>query len=111
MRTLLRRDFEQAFEGCDVIATPTAPEVAFALGAKSAAPLTMYLSDVYTVATSLAGIPGVSIPCGFADDLPVGLQLVGPALGEARLLRVADAYQRRTDHHERRPARAAGAKA
>ncbi|MCA9510737.1 MAG: Asp-tRNA(Asn)/Glu-tRNA(Gln) amidotransferase subunit GatA [Myxococcota bacterium] len=109
VRTLLRRDFEQAFAGCDVIATPTAPEVAFPLGAKSADPLAMYLSDVYTVATSLAGIPGVSIPCGEVDGLPVGLQLVGPALGEASLLRVADAYQRRTDHHERRPAPLAGA--
>jgi aspartyl-tRNA(Asn)/glutamyl-tRNA(Gln) amidotransferase subunit A len=103
VRTLLRGDFEQAFRGCDVIATPTTPEVAFRLGEKSDDPLKMYLSDVYTVSCNLAGLPGVSVPCGLAHGLPVGLQLLGPPLEEARLLRVADAYQRRTDHHERRP--------
>ena len=103
VRTLLRRDFEAAFGGCDVIATPTSPEVAFALGAKSDDPLRMYLNDVYTVSANLAGLPGVSLPCGFHEDLPVGLQLLAPALGEGRLLRVADAYQRRTDHHRARP--------
>jgi aspartyl-tRNA(Asn)/glutamyl-tRNA(Gln) amidotransferase subunit A len=106
-RTLLRRDFEGALRSCDVIAAPTAPEVAFRLGEKSDDPLRMYLSDVYTVSANLAGIPAVSIPCGFSQELPVGLQLLGPALGEATLLRVADAYQRRTDWHLRRPPEAA----
>ncbi len=103
VRTLLRRDFEQAFRGCDVIATPTTPEVAFRLGEKTGDPLKMYLSDVYTVSCNLAGVPGLSLPGGFAHDMPVGLQLLGPPLEEARLLRVADAYQRRTDFHARCP--------
>jgi aspartyl-tRNA(Asn)/glutamyl-tRNA(Gln) amidotransferase subunit A len=103
VRTLLRGDFERAFGACDVIVTPTSPEVAFELGAKTSDPLSMYLSDIYTVSANLAGIPGVSIPCGLARGLPVGLQLLGPALGEAALLRVADAFERRTAHHRRRP--------
>ncbi len=103
VRTLLRRDFEAAFEACDVIATPTAPETAFRLGAKSDDPLTMYLSDVYTVSANLAGLPGVSLPCGLVEGLPVGLQLLGRPLDDATPLRVADAYQRLTDHHLRRP--------
>jgi aspartyl-tRNA(Asn)/glutamyl-tRNA(Gln) amidotransferase subunit A len=103
VRTLLRRDFEAAFRGCDVIATPTVPEVAFRLGERSEDPLRMYLSDVYTVSANLAGLPGVSLPCGFSQGLPVGLQLLAPPLEEARLLRVADAYQRRTEHHLARP--------
>jgi aspartyl-tRNA(Asn)/glutamyl-tRNA(Gln) amidotransferase subunit A len=103
VRTLLRRDFERAFRGCDAIVAPTSPEVAFPLGSRTGDPLRMYLSDVFTVSANLAGLPGVSIPCGFADGLPVGLQLLGPPLEEARLLRLADAYQRRTDFHSRRP--------
>ena len=103
VRTLLRRDFDDAFASCDVIATPTSPETAFRLGEKASDPLRMYLSDVYTVTAPLAGIPGISLPCGQVEGLPVGLQLLGPALGEAAILRVADAYQRLTDHHERRP--------
>jgi len=102
LRTLLRADFERAFEGCDVIATPTAPETAFPLGAK-ADPLAMYLSDVYTVSANLAGLPAVSLPCGFEDGLPVGLQLLGRPLEDATVLRVADAYQRLTDFHLARP--------
>jgi aspartyl-tRNA(Asn)/glutamyl-tRNA(Gln) amidotransferase subunit A len=103
VRTLLRGDFERAFAACDLVVTPTSPEVAFEIGAKTADPLSMYLSDVYTVSANLAGIPGLSIPCGLVRGLPVGLQLLGPALGEAVLLRAADAFQRRTRHHERRP--------
>jgi aspartyl-tRNA(Asn)/glutamyl-tRNA(Gln) amidotransferase subunit A len=103
VRTLLRRDFEEAFRSCDVIATPTAPEVAFPIGAKSDDPVRMYLSDVYTVSANLAGLPGVSLPCGSAAGLPIGLQLLAPTLGEATLLRVADAYQRLTGHHLARP--------
>ena len=103
VRTLLRRDFEAAFRGCDALATPTCPEVAFELGAKSGDPVRMYLSDVYTVSANLAGLPGASLPCGSLGGLPIGVQLLAPALDEATLLRVADAYQRRTPHHLARP--------
>jgi aspartyl-tRNA(Asn)/glutamyl-tRNA(Gln) amidotransferase subunit A len=103
VRTLLRRDFENAFGDCDVIATPSSPEVAFRLGEKTDDLLAMYLSDIYTVSANLAGLPGISIPCGPVDGLPVGLQLLGRALDEETPLRVADAYQRISDHHLRRP--------
>jgi aspartyl-tRNA(Asn)/glutamyl-tRNA(Gln) amidotransferase subunit A len=103
VRTLLRRDFEAAFAGCDLLATPTAPEVAFRIGEKTGDPVKMYLSDVYTVSANLAGIPGLSLPCGTAHGLPVGLQLLGRPLDEATLLRVADAYERRTAWHTAHP--------
>jgi aspartyl-tRNA(Asn)/glutamyl-tRNA(Gln) amidotransferase subunit A len=103
VRSLLRRDFEQAFRGCDLIATPTVPEVAFPLGSRTSDPLRMYLSDVFTVSANLAGLPAVSLPCGFAGGLPVGMQLLAPPLEEARLLRAADAFQRRTSFHVQRP--------
>ena len=109
VRTLIRRDFEQAFEACDVILTPTSPETAFALGAKSSDPLSMYLSDVYTVSANLAGLPGLSMPCGLSDGMPVGLQLLGKPLDEATLLRVAEAFERRTEHHLARPSGSGGA--
>jgi aspartyl-tRNA(Asn)/glutamyl-tRNA(Gln) amidotransferase subunit A len=104
VRTLIRRDFTSAFEKCDVIATPTSPTTAFKLGEKAADPLEMYLSDVFTIPCNLAGLPGMSVPCGFVDGLPVGLQLLGPALGEPVLFRAAGAYQRLTDWHEKVPA-------
>jgi len=103
VRSLLRADFERAFRDCDVIAAPTCPEPAFLLGERADDPLTMYLSDVYTVSANLAGIPGISIPCGMTAGLPVGIQLLGPTLAEAELLRTADAYQRNTDFHLARP--------
>jgi aspartyl-tRNA(Asn)/glutamyl-tRNA(Gln) amidotransferase subunit A len=107
VRALLRRDFESAFEKVDVIAGPTTPEVAFKLGEKVDDPVAMYLSDVLTVPTSLAGIPGISVPCGFVETegkrLPVGLQLVGPHRGDARVLRVARAFEAATDHARARP--------
>jgi aspartyl-tRNA(Asn)/glutamyl-tRNA(Gln) amidotransferase subunit A len=104
VRTLVRQDFERAFRACDVIAGPTAPLTAIPLGSRLADPLQMYLMDVYTVATNLAGLPALSLPCGFtAEGLPVGLHLQGPPLAEQRLLDVAFAYERRTDWHERRP--------
>src|SRR5262249_55900627 len=111
VRTLIKRDFDTAFASCDVIATPTSPQVAFKAGEKIADPLSMYLSDVYTIPCNLAGLPGLSLPCGFATpkdgevQLPVGLQLLGPALGEAQLFRAARAYEARTDFHTKRPSR------
>src|SRR5262249_22196378 len=78
VRALIKRDFDRAFERCDVIATPTSPVVAFRLGEKVADPLAMYLADIYTISCNLAGLPGLSVPCGFAGHLPVGLQLLGP---------------------------------
>ena len=105
VRTLIKGDFEAAFEQVDVIATPTAPTTAFKIGEKADDPLQMYLSDVYTVTVNLAGIPGLSLPCGFDDvGLPIGLQLLGPAFEEARLLRVGHAYEQATDWHTRTPA-------
>ena len=103
VRTLLRRDFEQAFRDCHVLATPTVPEVAFRLGERAEDPLRMYLGDVYTVSANLAGLPGISLPCGTSRGLPVGLQLLAAPLDEANLLRTADVYQRLTDHHLSRP--------
>jgi aspartyl-tRNA(Asn)/glutamyl-tRNA(Gln) amidotransferase subunit A len=94
VRTLISRDFDAAFADFDVIATPTSPGVAFELGAKTADPLAMYLNDYCTVPMSLAGIPGISIPNGLADGLPVGFQLAGPAFSENRLLDIAHAFER-----------------
>jgi aspartyl-tRNA(Asn)/glutamyl-tRNA(Gln) amidotransferase subunit A len=103
VRTLIRRDFEAAFEACDVVATPTTPTPAFRLGEKTDDPLQMYLADIFTVPANLAGIPGLSVPSGFAGGLPVGLQLLGRPWGEADLLRAAAAHESRTTHHEARP--------
>ena len=108
VRTLIRRDFEAAFGQCDLILTPTTPETAFALGAKSGDPLSMYLSDVYTVSANLAGLPALSMPCGLSEGMPVGLQLIGRPLDEATILRVGDALERRTEHHLARPTAFAG---
>ena len=94
VRTLIERDFASAFGRCDVIATPASPTVAFPLGAKTEDPLQMYLSDVYTITANLAGVPGISVPCGLSDGLPVGLQLLAPHFGEARMLHVARAVER-----------------
>lgn len=106
VRTLLRRDFETAFEQCDVVVGPTSPEAAFRLGAKSDDPVAMYLSDILTVPVSLAGLPAISVPCGFVTvegrELPVGLQIVGPHRGDARVLRVARAFEGATTHATRR---------
>ncbi|MEM9176573.1 MAG: Asp-tRNA(Asn)/Glu-tRNA(Gln) amidotransferase subunit GatA [Myxococcota bacterium] len=103
VRTLIRRDFERAFERCDLILTPTMPETAFRLGEKSDDPLSMYLSDVYTTSVNLAGLPGLSMPCGLSDGMPVGLQLIGKSLDEATILRAGDAFERLIDHHALRP--------
>jgi aspartyl-tRNA(Asn)/glutamyl-tRNA(Gln) amidotransferase subunit A len=103
IRRLIAADFQAAFEACDVIMGPTAPSAAFRFGEKSADPVQMYLSDIYTIAVNLAGLPGMSIPCGFDNALPVGLQLIGPWFAEAKMLNVAHAYQRATDWHRRPP--------
>jgi aspartyl-tRNA(Asn)/glutamyl-tRNA(Gln) amidotransferase subunit A len=103
VRTLLRRDFDAAFERCDAVVLPTTPETAFLLGEKTSDPLALYLADVFTVSANLAGLPGVSIPCGLDAGLPVGFQILGRPREEAAVLRIADAYQRRTAHHQARP--------
>ncbi len=104
IRRLIADDFAQAFRHCDVIMGPTSPGVAFDVGAKSDDPVAMYLSDIYTIAVNLAGLPGMSIPCGFgAGGLPVGLQLIGNYFDEARMLNAAHRYQRATDWHLRMP--------
>ena len=104
VRRLIKDDFTRAFEKCDVIAGPTSPTVAFGLGEKQADPIAMYLSDIYTIATNLAGLPGMSLPAGFEKGLPVGLQLIGNYWSEAKLLNVAHRYQQATDWHRRLPA-------
>jgi aspartyl-tRNA(Asn)/glutamyl-tRNA(Gln) amidotransferase subunit A len=104
VRRLIARDFADAFRRCDVILGPTSPTVAFRVGEKAADPVTMYLNDIYTTAANLAGLPALSIPCGFgADGLPVGLQLAGDYFAEARLLNAAHQYQCATDWHARVP--------
>ena len=103
VRTLLRRDYEQAFESVDVVAMPTSPIPPFRLGEKTDDPLQMYLADIFTVSVNLAGLPGISIPCGFADGLPIGFQLIGRMFDEATMLRVADSFERATDWHNAVP--------
>jgi aspartyl-tRNA(Asn)/glutamyl-tRNA(Gln) amidotransferase subunit A len=108
IRRLIAQDFSEAFKQCDVIMGPTAPSTAFKAGEKADDPVAMYLQDVYTIATNLAGLPGMSIPAGFAPStdgkaLPVGLQLVGNYFDEARMLDVAHAYQQVTDWHLQMP--------
>jgi aspartyl-tRNA(Asn)/glutamyl-tRNA(Gln) amidotransferase subunit A len=104
VRTLIRRDFDAAFESCDAVATPTAPGTAFRFGEKTDDPLQMYLADIFTVPANLAGIPGLSVPCGLAEGLPVGLQLLGRSFDEASLLRLGHAFEQTTRHHEAVPA-------
>ena len=108
LRRLIARDFVEAFRECDVIMGPTAPGTAFRFGEKSGDPVQMYLSDIYTIAVNLAGLPGMSIPCGFdTQGLPVGLQIIGNYFDEARMIGVAHAFQQATDWHGRVPAGAA----
>jgi aspartyl-tRNA(Asn)/glutamyl-tRNA(Gln) amidotransferase subunit A len=103
-RTLIKNDFDAAFQQVDVIAAPTTPTTAFKIGDKIDDPLEMYLADVFTLSMNLAGICGLSLPCGFDDKcLPIGLQLMGPAFGEEIVFRAAHAYQSATDWHQRRP--------
>jgi len=108
VRTLVRRDFEGAFERVDALVAPTTPTTAFRLGEKTADPLQMYLSDVYTVPINMAGICSISVPAGFSRGLPVGLQVLGRPLAEETILRVAHAFELATDHHLRHPPLEAG---
>ena len=103
VRQLITDDFRRAFRDVDVLMGPMTPTAAFAIGAKTDDPIAMYLNDIYTIGANLAGVPAISVPCGFVDGLPVGLQIVGPHFGEARLLNVAHRYQRETDWHTRVP--------
>jgi len=103
VRALINADFIRAFKEVDVLMGPTTPTPAFALGAKTADPITMYLNDIYTIGANLAGLPAASVPCGFVQDLPVGLQIVGPHFADARVLTAAHALQRATDWHTRVP--------
>ncbi len=103
VRTLIKQDFEKAFEKCDIIAGPVSPTVAWNLGEKISDPLTMYLSDIYTLSASLAGIPGLSVPCGFSAGLPVGLQLLGKYMDDETILSVGEIYQSATNWHTKKP--------
>ena len=105
VRRLIAQDFVEAFKKCDVVMGPTSPTVAFRIGAKTSDPVQMYLSDIYTIPANLAGLPGMSVPCGFGEnELPVGLHIGGNYFSEARMLAVAHHYQRATDWHRRAPA-------
>ncbi|HEY5603238.1 MAG TPA: amidase, partial [Gammaproteobacteria bacterium] len=103
LRRLISDEFKQAFEQVDVIMGPTSPTVAFKIGERMDDPVAMYLSDAYTIATNLAGLPGISIPAGFAQGLPVGLQIIGGHFQEGRLLNVAHQFQQQTDWHQQIP--------
>ncbi|MDQ3249161.1 MAG: amidase family protein, partial [Chloroflexota bacterium] len=104
VRTLIKQDFAQAFTEVDVIACPVSPTTAFKIGEKTDNPLAMYLTDIFTISLNLAGLCGISVPCGFDEQtLPIGLQLIGPHLGEEVILRTAYAYEQSTAWHARKP--------
>jgi aspartyl-tRNA(Asn)/glutamyl-tRNA(Gln) amidotransferase subunit A len=103
VRRLIQDDFKNVLAKVDVIMSPTSPTVAFKIGEKVDDPVTMYLSDIYTIGVNLAGLPGLSMPAGFVNDLPVGLQVIGNFFEESRLLNVAHQYQQATDWHTRVP--------
>lgn len=104
VRTLIKRDFDEAFKKIDAIITPTSPTAAFRIGEKAEDPLQMYLSDIFTISVNLAGVPAISIPCGFtSDNLPIGLQLIGKHFDEETILRIAHVYEQNTEWHRRKP--------
>ena len=104
VRTLIKTDFQNAFDTCDVILCPVAPTPAFNIGEKMDDPLTMYLSDIFTISANLAGIPGMSIPCGFSKDgLPIGLQLMAKHFNEEMLFKIAYNFEQATDYHTKKP--------
>jgi aspartyl-tRNA(Asn)/glutamyl-tRNA(Gln) amidotransferase subunit A len=104
VRALISADFARAFNEVDVLIGPTTPTAAFELGAKTADPVTMYLNDIYTIGANLAGLPALSVPCGFVNGLPVGMQIIGAHFSEPRLLNVAHRYQQESGWHLRAPA-------
>jgi len=103
VRTLIRQEFDRAFEKYDALVTPTSPTVPFRIGEKTDNPLQMYLSDVCTLPINIAGLPAISIPAGFGDGLPIGMQLIGKPFGEETILKIAYAYQQATEWHKRKP--------
>ncbi|WP_369546959.1 Asp-tRNA(Asn)/Glu-tRNA(Gln) amidotransferase subunit GatA [Bacillus velezensis] len=103
VRTLIKKDFEDVFEKFDVIVGPTTPTPAFKIGEKTSDPLTMYANDILTIPVNLAGVPGISVPCGFAGGLPLGLQIIGKHFDEGTVYRVAHAFEQATDHHKAKP--------
>jgi aspartyl-tRNA(Asn)/glutamyl-tRNA(Gln) amidotransferase subunit A len=109
VRTLIRQEFDEAFKSYDVLVAPTAPTTAFPIGAKTDDPYAMYLNDVCTLPVNIAGLPGISVPCGFVDGLPVGLQIIGRPFDEATVLRVARSYERAAGLGILRPSLGAGA--
>jgi aspartyl-tRNA(Asn)/glutamyl-tRNA(Gln) amidotransferase subunit A len=100
IRTLIKRDFEKAFKEVDVLISPTSPTVAFKAGEKIDDPLSMYLSDIATIPVNLAGLPAISLPCGFSQGLPIGLQIIGDVLQEEKMLKAAFAYEQTTEWHK-----------
>ena len=103
VRTLIRREFDQVFERFDALLTPTSPTVPFKIGEKTGDPVQMYLSDICTLPINIAGVPAISIPAGFADNLPVSLQIIGKPFSEETLFRISYAYQQATDWHKKKP--------
>jgi aspartyl-tRNA(Asn)/glutamyl-tRNA(Gln) amidotransferase subunit A len=103
VRTVIRREFDAAFEKCDVIAAPVTPTAAFKLGEKTDDPYQMYLNDVFTLPVNIAGLPGISVPAGFVEGLPIGLQIIGKPFDEATVLRAARAFESTADWHARHP--------
>jgi aspartyl-tRNA(Asn)/glutamyl-tRNA(Gln) amidotransferase subunit A len=103
VRTLIRREFDAAFEKYDALVTPTSPTVPFKIGEKTDNPLQMYLSDVCTLPINIAGVPAISIPAGFANGLPVGMQIIGKPFSEPTLFKISHAYQQVTEWHKKRP--------
>jgi len=104
VRRLIQEDFVRAFEEVDLIMGPTSPSTAFGIGEKTSDPVSMYLADIFTISTNLAGLPGLSVPCGFVDNKPVGLHIIGNYFAEDRLLNAAHQYQQVTDWHQMAPA-------
>jgi aspartyl-tRNA(Asn)/glutamyl-tRNA(Gln) amidotransferase subunit A len=104
VRTLIKEDFAKAFAKCDLLVSPTAPSPAFKVGEKAADPLSMYLSDIATIPVNLAGLPAISLPCGFDQGRPLGLQLIGREFAEETILRAAFTYEQNTDWHKQKPA-------
>ena len=103
VRTLIKQDFDRAFENVDAIIAPTSPTIAFKIGDRVEDPLSMYLADIFTIPANMAGLPGIAIPCGFSEDMPVSLQVLGPAFGEEVTLRVAHAYEQAHTWHTHSP--------